>query len=65
MGVNNRGSFVRDNLAVLKPQVTPTTAVLLEVARLSGTDEKILHAPSSAARAATGIKTALDAFLGK
>lgn len=65
LGVNNRGSSVRDDLAVLKPHVTPTTAVLLEAARLSGSDEKILHARSAADKAANGIKTALDEFLGR
>ncbi|GAC1609631.1 MAG: hypothetical protein NVS3B3_16560 [Aquirhabdus sp.] len=65
VGVNNRGSSARDDLAVLKPTVTKMTAVLVEVARLSGTDEQILHAPGSAAKAAAGIKAAVDAAIGK
>lgn len=65
LGVNNRGSSDRDDLAVLKPHVTPTTAVLVEAARLSGSDEKILHARGAADKAANGIKMALDEFLGR
>lgn len=65
LGVNNRGSFTKDDIAVLKPRVTEMTAVLVEAARLSGTDEKILHTSGSAAKVATGIKAALDAFVRK
>lgn len=65
LGVNNRGSGARDDLAVLKPSVTNMTAVLVEAARLSGTDERILHAAGSATKVASGVKTALEAFVGK
>jgi N-acetylmuramoyl-L-alanine amidase len=64
LGVNNRGSMVRDDLAILKPTVTVMNAVLLEAARLSGDDEKVLHAAGSSTRIAIGIKSALDAYLG-
>ncbi|RJG16332.1 N-acetylmuramoyl-L-alanine amidase [Massilia cavernae] len=66
LGVNNRGAEVRDDLAVLKPTVTnnPIPAVLLEAARLSGSDEKALHSAGSAGRIATGIQTAIEAFVG-
>lgn len=64
LGVNNRGVMVDDELAVLKPKVTEMNAVLVEVARLSGTDETKLHTSGSATRIATGIKAALDESLG-
>jgi N-acetylmuramoyl-L-alanine amidase len=64
LGVNNRGVMVDDELAVLKPTVTEMNAVLLEAARLSGTDEIKLHASGSTTRIATGIKAALDESLG-
>ena len=65
LGVNNRGVMVDDEVAVLKPTVTQTEiAVLVEAARLSGDDEKKLHASGSATRVAEGIKAALDEQLG-
>lgn len=64
LGVNNRGVMVDDELAVLKPTVTKMNAVLVEAARLSGTDETKLHTSGSAARIAAGIKAALDESLG-
>lgn len=64
LGVNNRGAMVDDGLAVLKETVTPMTAVLVESARLSGSDEEKLHAAGSATKVAAGIKAALDAFFG-
>ena len=65
LGVNNRGAMVDNGLAVLKKSVTPEiTAVLIEAARLSGSDEETLHAAGSATKVATGIKAALDAFFG-
>lgn len=65
LGVNNRGAMVDDRLAVLKKAVTPKmTAVLVEAARLSGSDEEKLHAGDSATKVAAGIKAALDAFFG-
>ncbi|MEO5670469.1 MAG: N-acetylmuramoyl-L-alanine amidase [Ramlibacter sp.] len=65
LGVNNRGAMVNDDLAVLKENYTETgIAVLLEAARLSGDDERKLHASGSATRIANGIKAALDASLG-
>lgn len=64
LGVNNRGSFARDDLAILSPKFIQMPAVLLETARLSGTDERILHARDSATKTAVGIKQALDAFIG-
>lgn len=64
LGVNNRGVMVDDEVAVLKPTVTNMNAVLVESARLSGTDETKLHTSGSAARIAIGIKAALDESLG-
>lgn len=64
LGVNNRGVMVNDDIAVLKSSVTEMNAVLLEAARLSGNDERILHTSGSAARVAAGIKAALEAELG-
>ena len=64
LGVNNRGVMVDDELAVLKPTVTDMNAVLVEAARLSGTDETKLHTSGSVARIAAGIKAALDESLG-
>ncbi|MBI2750057.1 MAG: N-acetylmuramoyl-L-alanine amidase [Burkholderiales bacterium] len=64
LGVNNRGAMVDDALAVLKEKVTPMTAVLVEAARLSGSDEEKLHAAGSATKVAAGIKAALDVYFG-
>lgn len=65
LGVNNRGTKVDDKLAVLKNTVTPKmTAVLIEAARLSGSDEEKLYAADSATKVAAGIKAALDAYFG-
>lgn len=65
LGVNNRGVMVDDQIAVLKKTVTETEiAVLVEAARLSGTDEIKLHASGSVARIAIGIKAALDESSG-
>jgi N-acetylmuramoyl-L-alanine amidase len=65
LGVSNRGSVARDNLAVLKPTVTRMTAVIAETARLSGSDEQVMHGASAPANAASGIKAGLDAFLNQ
>jgi N-acetylmuramoyl-L-alanine amidase len=65
LGVSNRGSFVRDGLAVLKPTTTRMSAIIIEVARLSGSDETILHNAGSTARAASGIKSGIDAFINQ
>lgn len=65
LGVNNRGVMVDDEVAVLKKTVTEMKiAVLVESARLSGTDETKLHTSGSVARIAAGIKAALDESLG-
>lgn len=65
VGVNNRGSAVRDDLAVLKPTTSRMSAVLAEVARLSGSDETILHTAGTTDKAAQGIKAGLDSFLNQ
>lgn len=65
VGVNNRGSAVRDELAVLKPTTSRMSAVLAEVARLSGSDETLLHAAGTTDKAAQGIKGGLDNFLNQ
>lgn len=64
LGLNNRGSRIdtRD-LAILDPERVKPPSVVLEVARLSGTDEKILHLPAARAAAAAGIKSAIESFL--
>ena len=62
LGTNNRGAKVDDTIAVLKPTVTGMPAVLIEVARLSGSDERLLHAPTSATRAALGIHSAIQSY---
>ena len=64
IGTNNRGSQVNDSIAVLKPTVTNMTAILLEVARLSGTDETILHRKASITGTAIGIQSAVQTQLG-
>lgn len=64
LGTNNRGSKIDDTVAVLKPTVTNMTAVLIEVARLSGSDEQILHAARSATKTAVGIQSAVQSYLG-
>lgn len=65
LGVNNRGSKVDNQLAVLKDTVTPNMmSVLVEAARLSGSDEEILHAAGSTTKVAAGIKAALDTYFG-
>jgi N-acetylmuramoyl-L-alanine amidase len=64
LGLNNRGSVIdtRD-LAILKPTVVNAPSVILEIARLSGTDEQIVHLPAARAAAAAGIKFAIESFL--
>jgi N-acetylmuramoyl-L-alanine amidase len=64
LGVNNREAAVRDDLAVLKPTVTRMPAVLLEAARLSGSDEKALHASGFATKIASGMQPPIQAFVG-
>lgn len=64
LGVNNRGPAVASDVAVLKPRITSMNAVLLESARLSGSDERTLHGSGAVARIAAGIKAALDSELG-
>jgi N-acetylmuramoyl-L-alanine amidase len=63
LGVNNRGVFVNDDLEVLK-RTGDVAAVLLETARLSGSDEVILHSSASVARAAAGIRAAIELSVG-
>ena len=63
LGLNNRGSVVDASLAVIKPSVTKMPAIILEVARLSGADEKAMHAPTGVARSAAGMKNAVEQFL--
>jgi N-acetylmuramoyl-L-alanine amidase len=57
---NNRGTSFRDDIAVIKPWVSPMPAVLIETARISGRDEQILHSAGSDAYVADGVKQALD-----
>ncbi len=65
LAVNNRGAMEDNGIAVLKDTVTPKMiAVLVEAGRLSGDDEKKLHAAGSATKLAAGIKAALDAYFG-
>jgi len=65
VGVSNRGTEARDDLAVLKPTVSRMTAVLIEVARLSAPDEDIVHNPASIGHAASGINSGINAFLNQ
>jgi hypothetical protein len=51
---------------VLKREQTgEIDAVLLEAARLSGSDEVILHSSSSVPRVAAGIKAAIESVIGQ
>lgn len=63
LGLNNRGSVTNIELAMVKRTVVDAPSIILEVARLSGTDEKILHLPGSRAAIAAGIKSAILSFL--
>jgi N-acetylmuramoyl-L-alanine amidase len=64
LGTNNRGAMKDERgLAVLKPTVTKTPAVLLEVGRLSGADETKLHAAGSTKKVAAGIQSTVQAFI--
>lgn len=65
VGVNNRGTKARDDLAVLKPTVSRMTAALVEVARLSAPDEDIVHNPTSLPAAAAGLNAGINAFLNQ
>ena len=65
VGVSNRGSEARDDLAVLKPTVSRMTAVLVEVGRLSAPDEDIIHNPASIGHASSGIDSGINAFLNQ
>jgi N-acetylmuramoyl-L-alanine amidase len=65
LGVNNRGSGTDATLAVLKPNVTVMPAIVLETARLSGNDEKILHRSDASVRVATGLRSALDSYFSR
>lgn len=51
--------------AVLKPTVTRMTAAIIEVARLSGSQENFAHNPANATVAAGGIKSGIDAFINQ
>lgn len=63
LGTNNRGSMARTDLAVLKPTVTFMPAVILEVARLSGSDEQLLRSSTMPSRAAEGVRQAVEWYL--
>jgi N-acetylmuramoyl-L-alanine amidase len=65
VGVNNRGPKVDNEIAVLKPTVTNMNAVLLEVTRLSGRDEELLHAPTAPSRIASGVVSSVRGMLRK
>ena len=65
VGVSNRGTEARDDLAVLKATVSRMTAALVEVGRLSAPDEAIIHNPASIRNAAAGIDAAINAFLNQ
>jgi N-acetylmuramoyl-L-alanine amidase len=65
LGVNNRGTEADNGFGVLKVTTTRMTSVLAEVARLSNPDSDILHAAGSSTKAASGIKSGIDAFLNQ
>lgn len=61
---NNRGSAIdARGLAILSPNLVRPPAALIEVGRLSGTDEEVLHTAAAVPAAAAGIKSAIDSFL--
>jgi N-acetylmuramoyl-L-alanine amidase len=62
LGTSNRGAKARDDVGVLKATVTRMAASLVEVARLSGTDEELMHDPTSIGKAATGIQNGIADF---
>ncbi len=63
VNVNHDGTYERDNLQVLK--LSTPTAILVETARLSQPDEDIVHMPTFAANAATGIADGIVAFVNQ
>jgi N-acetylmuramoyl-L-alanine amidase len=64
LGLNNRGSAIDTRgLAILSPTLVRPPVAIVEVGRLSGTDEKILHSPAAVPAAAAGIKSAIESFL--
>jgi N-acetylmuramoyl-L-alanine amidase len=64
LGINNRGTKEDNSVAVIGPApFTSMTASLIEVGRLDGEDLTAISAPGSAAKAASGIKAAIDAFI--
>lgn len=65
IGVNNRGTEVRDDLGVLKATATRMTAAIIEVARLSSPDEDIVHDPLKLRLAAAGILLGIMDFLNQ
>ena len=62
LGVNNRGVKVDNSLAVLKTTSSRMTAIIIEVARLS---DDIVHTNGAAARAASGIRAGVNAFINQ
>ena len=62
LGVNNRGVKVDNSLAVLKTTTSRMTAIIIEVARLS---DDIVHTNGAAARAASGIRAGVNAFINQ
>lgn len=64
LGLNNRGSAIdARGLAILSPNLVRPPAAIIEVGRLSGTDEQVLHSPAAVPAAAAGIKSAIESFL--
>ena len=57
--------MVDDGTAVLKATVTDMTASIIEVGRLSGPDLAAIQMPGSTAKAASGIKAAIGAFINQ
>ncbi|WP_137940261.1 N-acetylmuramoyl-L-alanine amidase [Chitinivorax sp. B] len=66
LGTNDRGTEIRKDLALLNISAEKKlAAVLVETARLNGSDEKILHSAGAVNKAALGIKNGIDKMFGR
>jgi N-acetylmuramoyl-L-alanine amidase len=66
LGINDQGSQVSEvNVLVPPPVGTAMTASIIEVGRLEGPDLTAIKAAGSSAKAAAGIKAAIDAFINQ
>jgi N-acetylmuramoyl-L-alanine amidase len=65
VGVGNDANQGRSGMGVLRVTSSRMTAIIIEVARLSGNSETIVHDPASISNAASGIKAGVDQFLNQ